>query len=34
LLNGLNIHAGKVTYEAVAHDLGYTYVSARNALNQ
>jgi len=34
LLNGLNIHAGKVTYEAVAHDLGYTYVSARDALSQ
>ncbi len=34
LLNGLNIHAGKVTYEAVAQDLGYTYVSARDALNQ
>jgi len=34
LLNGLNIHAGKVTYEAVALDLGYSYVSARDALNQ
>ena len=34
LLNGLNIHAGKVTYEAVAQDLGYSYVSARDALNQ
>ena len=34
LLNGLNIHAGKVTYEAVAHDLGLPYISARNALNQ
>ena len=32
LLNGLNIHAGKVTYEAVAQDLGYTYVPAAKAL--
>ena len=22
---GLNVHAGKVTYEAVAHDLGYAF---------
>jgi alanine dehydrogenase len=33
LLNGLNVHAGKITYEAVAQDLGYTYVSARDALS-
>ena len=26
LAAGLNVHAGKVTYEAVAHDLGYEYV--------
>ena len=32
LLNGLNIHAGKVTYEAVAQDLGYDYVPAAKAL--
>ncbi len=32
LLNGLNVHAGKVTYEAVARDLGYAYVSAVTAL--
>ncbi|MBF0279227.1 MAG: alanine dehydrogenase [SAR324 cluster bacterium] len=32
LLNGLNIHNGKVTYEAVARDLGYDYVPAREAL--
>ena len=25
LRNGLNVHAGKVTHEAVAHDLGLTY---------
>jgi alanine dehydrogenase len=25
LLNGLNVHAGKVTYEAVAKDLGYAF---------
>ena len=34
LLHGLNVHAGKVTYEAVAQDLGYSYVSARDALSQ
>jgi len=32
LMNGLNIHAGKVTYEAVARDLGYAYVPAAEAL--
>src|SRR3546814_2329892 len=32
LLNGLNVHAGKITYEAVAHDLGSDYVSAAQAL--
>lgn len=32
LLNGLNVHAGKMTYEAVAHDLGYTYVAPEKAL--
>jgi alanine dehydrogenase len=32
LLNGLNVHAGKVTYEAVAKDLGYDYVPAAKAL--
>ena len=32
LLNGLNVHAGKVTYEAVARDLGYDYVPAATAL--
>jgi len=32
LLNGLNVHAGKVTYEAVARDLGYEYVPAAKAL--
>lgn len=32
LLNGLNIHAGQVTYEAVARDLGYEYVAATDAL--
>ena len=33
LLNGLNVHAGKITYKAVADDLGYAYVSAADALN-
>ena len=32
LLNGLNVHAGKITYEAVARDLGYDYVPAAQAL--
>lgn len=32
LLNGLNIHKGMVTYEAIARDLGYEYVSALEAL--
>jgi len=31
-LNGLNVIAGKVTEEAVARDLGYNYVPARDAL--
>ena len=34
LLNGLNVHRGKVTYEDVARDLGYDYVPAREALTQ
>ena len=32
LLNGLNVHAGKITYEAVARDLGYEYAPAAKAL--
>ena len=32
LLNGLNVHAGKITYKAVADDLGYEYVAAAKAL--
>jgi alanine dehydrogenase len=32
LLNGLNIHAGQVTYKAVAEALGYKYVSAKAAM--
>lgn len=32
LRNGLNVHAGKVTYKAVADDLGYEYVSAESIL--
>ena len=32
LRNGLNVHAGKLTYEAVARDLGYDYVPATTAL--
>jgi alanine dehydrogenase len=32
LRNGLNIHKGKVTYEAVARELGYDYIPAEDAL--
>lgn len=32
LLNGLNVHKGMITYEAVAHDLGYEYTAATDAL--
>ena len=32
LRNGLNVHEGKVTYEAVAKDLGYEYFSAEAIL--
>jgi alanine dehydrogenase len=33
LKNGLNVCEGKVTYEAVARDLGYDYVAADSLLN-
>ncbi|MBC3806322.1 alanine dehydrogenase [Undibacterium seohonense] len=33
LRNGLNVCEGKVTYEAVARDLGYEYVAAESVLN-
>ncbi len=32
LLQGLNVHRGMVTYDDVAHDLGYDYVPAVEAL--
>lgn len=32
LLNGLNVHKGKITYEAIARDLGYDYIEAIDAL--
>ncbi|MDA0703814.1 MAG: alanine dehydrogenase [Proteobacteria bacterium] len=32
LRHGLNVHAGQVTYEAVAHDLGYDLVTAETVL--
>jgi alanine dehydrogenase len=32
LKNGLNVASGQVTYEAVANDLGYTYVNADTLL--
>lgn len=33
LLNGLNVHRGLITYEAVARDLGYEYIAAIDALS-
>jgi len=33
LLNGLNVHKGKITYEAVARDLGYDYIAPTDALS-
>lgn len=32
LRNGLNICRGKVTYQAVAHDLGYDFVDPMEAI--
>ncbi|MDX1735292.1 MAG: alanine dehydrogenase, partial [Halioglobus sp.] len=32
LRNGLNVHRGKITCEAVAEALGYEYVPAEQAL--
>ncbi len=32
LANGLNVHGGHVNHEAVAKDLGYTYLSAADVL--
>jgi alanine dehydrogenase len=32
LARGLNVHAGHINHEAVAHDLGYAYLSADDAL--
>jgi len=32
LANGLNVHAGHINHEAVAHDLGYDYLSAGDAV--
>jgi alanine dehydrogenase len=33
LRNGLNVHRGRVTHEAVARALGLDYVPAETALN-
>lgn len=33
LLNGLNVHKGMITYEAIARDLGYEYITATDALS-
>jgi len=32
LRHGLNVHAGHINHQAVAHDLGYEYLSAEDAL--
>ena len=32
LMNGLNVHQGKVTYRAVSDALDYDYVPAKEAL--
>ncbi len=32
LRNGLNVHCGDITYQAVAEVLGYDYVAAETAL--
>ena len=32
LRNGLNVHCGNITFEAVAETLGYDYVPAEQAL--
>ena len=32
LLEGLNVCGGKVTYQAVAEDLGYDYLPAADCL--
>ncbi|CDO36886.1 MULTISPECIES: alanine dehydrogenase [Novosphingobium] len=32
LANGLNVHAGQITYEAVATELGYDYTSLKTVL--
>ncbi|MBL4691384.1 MAG: alanine dehydrogenase, partial [Rhodospirillales bacterium] len=32
LLEGLNVHSGHVTYQAVAEDLGYNFVDPAQAL--
>ena len=32
LRNGLNVAGGKVTYKAVADDLGYSYVAAEDVI--
>jgi alanine dehydrogenase len=33
LLNGLNVHRGQMTFEAVARELGYDYIPATQALS-
>ena len=33
LAEGLNVHAGKVTYRAVAEELGYDYLPVEQVLD-
>ncbi len=33
LAAGLNVHEGRITYEAVARDLGYDYIPLQKVLN-
>jgi len=34
LANGLNVYLGNITYQAVAEDLGYPYVTVMDALRE
>jgi alanine dehydrogenase len=33
LLHGLNIHQGNITYEAVARELNFDYLPAKEAIS-
>jgi len=34
LMHGLNVYRGHITYEAIARDLGYTYVEPKSLLRE